>query len=84
MVVTPAIRNLIREGRLTMIADAIRDYGGAGNVTLDEALFKYYWDGIITMETVIRYCHDRDEISRLNSHMLTRKKGTDEKIKRVG
>ena len=84
MVVTPAIRNLIREGRLTMIADAIRDYGGAGNVTLDEALFKYYWDGIITMETVIRYCHDRDEISRLNSHMLTRKKSADEKTKRVG
>ena len=83
MVVTPAIRNLIREGRLTMIADAIRDYGGAGNVTLDEALFQYYWEGIITMETVLRFCHDRDEINRLNSHMLTRKKGTDDKVKRV-
>ena len=80
MVVSPAIRNLIREGRLTMIADAIRDYGQAGNVTLDEALFQYYWDGTITMETVLRFCHDRDKISRLNSHMLTRKKSPENKI----
>jgi twitching motility protein PilT len=74
MMVNTAIRNLIREGKLTLLADAIRDYGQGGNTTLDEALFRLYWQGTITMETVIKYCHDPDEISRLTSNILTRKK----------
>ena len=74
MMVNAAIRNLIREGKLTMLAEAIRDYGQGGNTTLDEALFRLYWQGTITMETVIKYCHDPDEISRLTSNILTRKK----------
>ena len=74
MMVNAAIRNLIREGKLTMLAEAIRDYGQGGNTTIDEALFRLYWQGTITMETVIKYCHDPDEISRLTSNILTRKK----------
>ena len=73
MMVNAAIRNLIREGKITSLANAIRDYGETGNVTLDEALFKLYWQGIITMDTVIKYCHDPDEISRLTNNILTRK-----------
>lgn len=71
MLVNGAIRNLIREGKLTLLADAIRDYGQGGNLTLDEALFKLYWQGIITMETVIKFCRDPDEINRLNKQSLT-------------
>jgi twitching motility protein PilT len=74
MMVNSAIRNLIREGKLTLLAEAIRDYGQGGNTTLDEALFRLYWQGIITMETVIKYCRDPDEISRLTSRILTSKK----------
>jgi twitching motility protein PilT len=73
MLVNSAIRNLIREGKLTLLAEAIRDYGQGGNTTLDEALFRLYWQGTITMETVIKYCHDPDEISRLTSRILTSK-----------
>ena len=54
MQVNAAIRNLIREGRVTQVTDALRDYGKSGNVTLDEALFKFYWDGVITMETALK------------------------------
>jgi len=74
MMVNSAIRHLIREGKLTVLSEAIRDYGQGGNITLDVALFKLYWQGIITMETVIKYCHDPEEISRLTSEVLTRKK----------
>ena len=74
MQVNAAIRNLIREGKLTQLADAIRDYAQNGNITLDEALFKLYWRGTITMEMAVKYCHDSGEISRLNTEALTRKK----------
>ena len=74
MMVNTAIRNLIREGKLTILADAIRDYGQNGNTTLDEALFKLYWQGTITMETVLKYCRDPEEITRLTRHTLTREK----------
>ena len=76
MLVNAAIRNLIREGKLTLLAEAIRDYGQGGNTTLDEALFRLYWQGTITMETLIKYCRDPDEISRLTSNVLTRKKSS--------
>lgn len=74
MMVNAAIKNLIREGKITLLANAIRDYGDSGNVTLDEALIKLYWQGIITMDTVIRYCHDPGEIGRLTRDILTGKK----------
>jgi len=74
MQVNAAIRNLIREGRVTQVTDALRDYGKSGNVTLDEALFKFYWDGVITMETALKFSRDPEEIRRLNSETLTRKK----------
>jgi len=74
MQVNAAIRNLIREGRVTQVTDALRDYGKSGNVTLDEALFKFYWDGVITTETALKFSRDPEEILRLNSEALTRKK----------
>ena len=74
MQVNGAIRNLIREGRLTQVTDAIRDYGRGGNVTLNEALFNLYWEGTISMDTAMKYAHDSEEIRRLNNDTLTRKK----------
>jgi twitching motility protein PilT len=74
MQVSSAIRNLIREGKLTLLADAIRDYGQNGNITMDEALFKLYWQGIITMETLLKFCRNTGKIGRLNTAILTNKK----------
>jgi twitching motility protein PilT len=74
MQVNGAIRNLIREGKLTQLADAIRDYGQGGNVTLNEALFNLYWEGTINMDTAMKYAHDPEEIRRLNNDILTGKK----------
>jgi twitching motility protein PilT len=74
MQVNSAIRNMIREGKLTLLADAIRDYGQDGNITMDEALFNLYWQRVITMETVLKFCHNPGEIGRLNTSLLTNKK----------
>ena len=79
MLVNSAIRNLIREGKITLLANAIRDYRESGSVTLDEALFKLYWQGVITMDTALKYCHEPDEINRLNSNLLTHKKNPNHK-----
>lgn len=74
MLVNAAIRNLIREGRITLLANAIRDYGQNGNVTLDEALVRYYDQGVITLDTARKYCHDPEEITALMSNILVRSK----------
>jgi twitching motility protein PilT len=71
MLVNPAIRNLIREGKLSLLINALHDYGEKANVTLDEALVKLYQQGIINMETVIKFCREPDEISRTISYDLT-------------
>ena len=71
MLMNTAIRNLIREGKLTLLADAIRDYGQGCNTTLDESLCKLFRQGLISMETVNTYCHDPEEINRLTSNLFT-------------
>jgi twitching motility protein PilT len=65
MLINSAIRNLIREGRPSLLSNALRAYGSAGSTTLDEALAQLYSDGIITMETVMKFCRDHEEIGRL-------------------
>ena len=57
----------------------IRDYGRGGNVTLDEALFKLYWDGVITKETALKYSRDPEQIDKLTTDTLTRKKSPNDK-----
>ena len=74
MLVNTAIKNLIREGKLTLITDAIRDYGQGCNTTLDESLCKLFRQGLISIETVKRYCHDPEEINRLTGDLFTRMK----------
>ena len=60
-----------------MLTNVIHDYRESGNITLDEALFKLYWQGIITIETVNKYCRDPEEINRLTRYMLTNKNKLD-------
>ena len=74
MIVNNALRNLIREGRLTLQSDAIRDYGQGINTTLDESLRKLFHDGIISMEILKKYCHDPEEANRLTSNLFNRVK----------
>ncbi|MBR1559329.1 MAG: PilT/PilU family type 4a pilus ATPase [Clostridia bacterium] len=64
MVVTDAIRNLIRNGNTPQIANAIATSVAIGGQTMDQALTKLVRQGLITKEMAIRYSHDEEYIKK--------------------
>ena len=58
MVVTDAIRNLIRSGNTPQIANAVATSAAIGGQTMDQALVKLVRGGVITKETAVDYAHD--------------------------
>lgn len=64
MLVTPAIRNLIREAKTPQIASALGTSAAIGNITMDNALLKLYRDRLITTETAREAAHDYDYIEK--------------------
>jgi len=65
MIATSAVKNLIREGRIHLLANAIRSHGHAGMKSLDEALVDLYFKRIIDSKTLFAYCYDTEEVERL-------------------
>lgn len=65
MLGSPAVRNLIREGKIHQLPNIIRTSNQEGMQTLDQTLAAYYRRGIITGESVVRFCQDKDAIEDL-------------------
>jgi twitching motility protein PilT len=65
MLANAAVRNLIREGKSFQLPNTIRVNSHAGMQLLDQALVNLYHEGVITLESVMEFCNDRDEIARL-------------------
>ncbi len=65
MLASPAVRSLIREGKIYQLPNAIRTQGRLGMELLDQALLKLRRKGIISGESMFAYCHDQDEIEQL-------------------
>jgi twitching motility protein PilT len=65
MVVTPAISNLIREGKTAQIYSAIQTGGKLGMVTLEKVLADLYKSGMITFEAAMSKTSRPDELQRL-------------------
>ena len=65
MLANSAVRNLIREGKLYQLANAIRTSHDIGMMSLDEALVDLYLRKVIDGEILVNYCNDRDEVERL-------------------
>jgi twitching motility protein PilT len=65
MVVTPAIANLIREGKTHMIYNAIETGSKFGMVPLDRALADLVKDGLIKMEDAVTKSSDPDKLRQL-------------------
>ncbi|EGT3614650.1 type IV pilus twitching motility protein PilT [Clostridium perfringens] len=65
MVATPAIRNLIREGKTHQIESSIQTGSKYGMRTMDMELANLYREGVITQETAINSAIDREILSRL-------------------
>ena len=58
MVVTDAIRNLIRTGNTPQIANAVAMSAAIGGQTMDQALGRLVRSGLVTRDTALFYAHD--------------------------
>ena len=65
MVATPAIRNLIREGKVHQIYSAMQAGGRFGMQTMDMALAAHVKAGAITQGMAFERSHDPEELERL-------------------
>jgi twitching motility protein PilT len=65
MVVTPAISNLIREGKTSQIYSAIQTGGKFGMQTLEKVLADLYKAGVISLEAAMSKTSRGDEIQRM-------------------
>jgi twitching motility protein PilT len=65
MLVTSAVRNLIREGKTYQLPNVIRMHSREGMMLLDQALINLYLDRQISHESLLAFCNDHDEITKL-------------------
>lgn len=64
MIVTDAIRNLIRSGNTPQIANAVATSAAIGGQTMDQALVRLIKERKITKDTALLYCHDPQYIKK--------------------
>jgi twitching motility protein PilT len=65
MVATPAVRNLIREGKVYQLPSIMRTQAQQGMVIFDQVLVNLYLKGIISGENMFAFCNDRGEVELL-------------------
>jgi twitching motility protein PilT len=64
MTATPAVRNLIREGKTPQIANAIATSGAEGNHLMDSSLITLFKQRKISSDSAIKHAHDPDYVRR--------------------
>ena len=64
MIVTNAIRNLIREGKTPQISSTISTSAADGSVTMDASILRLYRAGRISASTAVDAARDRDYMRR--------------------
>lgn len=64
MIVTSAIRNLIREGKTPQIANALSTNADIGSITMDNAIIRLYKDRIISAETAAGAARDAEYVRK--------------------
>jgi len=65
MTATPAIRNLIREGKTHQIYSALQAGGKYGMITMDASLAGLVKQGKITYDAALEKCHQVEDFNRL-------------------
>ncbi|BAF59327.1 MAG: type IV pilus twitching motility protein PilT [Pelotomaculum sp.] len=65
MLTTPAVRNLIREGKEHQLYTAMQTGRNVGMQTMDSALADLVNAGIISRETALEHCVDQVELERM-------------------
>ncbi len=64
MMMSNAIRNLIREGKTPQIANAVATSAELGSITMDNALIRLYREKKITAEAACQAAHDADYVRK--------------------
>lgn len=67
LVATPAIRNLIREGKVHQIYSAMQAGGKFGMQTMDQSLAELVRSGSVALDVALERCHHEDDLRRLVS-----------------
>ncbi|HET7929348.1 MAG TPA: type IV pilus twitching motility protein PilT [Actinomycetota bacterium] len=65
LVCTPAVRNLIREGKVHQIYSIMQAGGRFGMQTMDQSLADLVKSGKVTQQLAYERCHDAEELKRL-------------------
>ena len=65
LVATPAVRHLIREGKVHQIYSVMQAGGRYGMRTMDASLAQLVKAGKITQQLALERCHDPEELNRL-------------------
>jgi twitching motility protein PilT len=65
LVCTPAVRNLIREGKTHQIYSSMQAGGRYGMQTMDMALAQHIKAGAVSQQVGFERCHDPEELQRL-------------------
>jgi len=65
LICTPAVRNLIREGKVHQIYSIMQAGGRFGMQTMDQSLANLVKSGKITQQLGYERCHDAEELNRL-------------------
>jgi twitching motility protein PilT len=65
LMVTPAVRNLIREAKAHQIYSVMQVGAQYGMRTMDHSLAELVRRGEITLETAVEHCHNEDNVRRL-------------------
>ncbi len=63
MIATPAIRNLIREGKTYQMHSIIQTSRNSGMQTMDDSIIKAYTDGKITKDDAIKFAVDPEYVT---------------------
>ncbi len=65
MLASPAVRSLIREGKIYQLPSTVRTQARLGMELFDQALIKLYHQGVISSESLFAFCNDQDEVAQL-------------------
>ncbi len=65
MIVTPAVRNLVREGKTHQLYSVMQSGGQFGMQTMDAALSELVKHGVVTFDEARERCHNVEEFTRL-------------------
>ncbi|MDL2219035.1 PilT/PilU family type 4a pilus ATPase [Ruminococcaceae bacterium OttesenSCG-928-O06] len=64
MLLTPAIRNMIRESKVHQIDSAIYAGAAMGMITMDQSILNLYKAGCITADAALQYCTNLEEMRK--------------------